>query len=332
MTNGADGRDGAQNSRESLIRALAETQGGHVSREQLHALCLSNDAIKHLIKRGLLIRVHRGVYAVGHLPRLPLARAHAALLAVGDRSALGLDSAGTYWGVHPAWRFPLEVVTPLDRRPKGIRVHNITTLARADIHVDPQSRVRVTSAARTALDLTPRLSDRLANRMVRDLRIRRKLTRAELRSIIVRNPKHPGTGRLKLILLGSQREPTRSELEDAYMRIVRRHNLPVPEINRHVLGYRVDFLYREHKLIVEVDGYDAHSDPQQLRIVGATARSSSPPESARSVSPTTTASILPTSWRAPFWRRSPDGPDRAAILGGRYVQGLPCLPQGSELR
>jgi very-short-patch-repair endonuclease len=262
VTHGPNSRPDANNSPDPSIRALAETQGGYVKSEQLHALGLSKDAVHHRVTRGFLIRVYRGVYAVGHLPRPPLARAHGALLAVGERSALSHHSAGSYWAVHTFWRPTFEVITPLDRRPKGVIVHHCTTLTRADIHLE--AGLRITSAARTALDLTPRLDDRRANRMVRDLRIRRKLTRAQLRSVIDRNPNHRGATRLKLILLGSQREPTRSELEDIYLQIVRRWHLPVPEINVHVNGHRVDFLYREQRLIVEVDGYDAHSDPAQF--------------------------------------------------------------------
>jgi hypothetical protein len=245
MSNAPNGRYSAQNLHEGVIRAVAEGQGGHITRAQLHQLGLTDDAIKHLIRRGFLLRVYHGVYAVGHLPQLPLDRAHAALLAVGTRSALGLGSAGSY-------------------RPKGIIVHRCTSLTRADIHIDPRTRVRVTSAARTALDLTPRLSDKRAARMARDLRIRRVTTLPQLRDVIRRNPRHPGTQRLQKIVLGSQRQPTRSDLEDAFMAIVTAFNLPVPEINEHVNGERVDFLYREHRLIVEVDGYDAHSDPVQF--------------------------------------------------------------------
>jgi hypothetical protein len=264
MSNAPNGRYSAQNLHEGVIRAVAEGQGGHITRAQLHQLGLTDDAIKHLIRRGFLLRVYHGVYAVGHLPQLPLDRAHAALLAVGTRSALGLGSAGSYWEVFSYWRPTFEVITPLRRRPKGIIVHRCTSLTRADIHIDPRTRVRVTSAARTALDLTPRLSDKRAARMARDLRIRRVTTLPQLRDVIRRNPRHPGTQRLQKIVLGSQRQPTRSDLEDAFMAIVTAFNLPVPEINEHVNGERVDFLYREHRLIVEVDGYDAHSDPVQF--------------------------------------------------------------------
>lgn len=241
---------------------MAEAQGGHIERGQLRALGLTPSAIAHLVRRGLLIRVHQGVYAVGHRPRQPLDRAHGVLLAVGERSALGHRSAGSYWEIFATWQFPLEVVTPLKRRPSAIIVHHCTTLTRADIHA--VDGLRVTSAARTALDLTPRLNDARATRMVNDLRIRRKLTRGQLRSVIKRNPHHPGTRRLTQILAGSQREPTRSELEDAYLRIIVAAGLPLPEVNVHVHGHRVDFYYREQRLIVEVDGYSAHSHPRQF--------------------------------------------------------------------
>ncbi|MBO0769763.1 MAG: type IV toxin-antitoxin system AbiEi family antitoxin domain-containing protein, partial [Solirubrobacterales bacterium] len=64
-----------------------------ITRAQLHALGFSDHAIAHRVRRGSLIRVYRGVYAIGHLPTQPLDRAHAALLAVGERSALSHASA-----------------------------------------------------------------------------------------------------------------------------------------------------------------------------------------------------------------------------------------------
>ena len=35
--------------------------------------------------------------------------------------------------------------------------------------------------------------------------------------------------------------------------------LPRPEPQQRVRGYRVDFFWPEHRLVVEVDGYEAHS-------------------------------------------------------------------------
>jgi very-short-patch-repair endonuclease len=53
-------------------------------------------------------------------------------------------------------------------------------------------------------------------------------------------------------------EATRSELEDLFLRLCRRHHLPTPEVNVRVGGHEVDFLWRPQRLIVETDGYRFH--------------------------------------------------------------------------
>ena len=40
-------------------------------------------------------------------------------------------------------------------------------------------------------------------------------------------------------------EPTRSELEDLFLRLCERHRLPKPEVNVQVGPYEVDFLWRD---------------------------------------------------------------------------------------
>lgn len=55
---------------------------------------------------------------------------------------------------------------------------------------------------------------------------------------------------------GSDR--TRSDLERAFLRLCRRHRLPTPEVNVCAGRHRVDFLWRERRLIVETDGYRYH--------------------------------------------------------------------------
>ena len=53
--------------------------------------------------------------------------------------------------------------------------------------------------------------------------------------------------------------PTRSELERRFNWAMRKAGLPVPLANEDVLGEEVDFVWREHGLIVEVDGWRFHS-------------------------------------------------------------------------
>jgi very-short-patch-repair endonuclease len=63
---------------------------------------------------------------------------------------------------------------------------------------------------------------------------------------------------LRPLLEVAQPEPTRSELEDAFLKLLRRHRLPVPKMNVHVCGHRVDAYFAQQRLIVELDGWDTH--------------------------------------------------------------------------
>ena len=56
--------------------------------------------------------------------------------------------------------------------------------------------------------------------------------------------------------------PTRSWLERRFLRMCRRHDLPEPEVNVYVGPHEVDFLWRDRELIVETDGWEAHSGRQ----------------------------------------------------------------------
>ena len=43
------------------------------------------------------------------------------------------------------------------------------------------------------------------------------------------------------------------------MDLIRRAGLPAPETNQRVEGYEVDLVWREQRLIAEIDGYAFHS-------------------------------------------------------------------------
>ena len=52
--------------------------------------------------------------------------------------------------------------------------------------------------------------------------------------------------------------PTRSQLEDEFVAFTERFGLPRPAINVFVAGYLVGALFREQRVIVELDGYGYH--------------------------------------------------------------------------
>ena len=52
--------------------------------------------------------------------------------------------------------------------------------------------------------------------------------------------------------------PTRSELERRFLALVRDAGLPVPLVNHRVGAVEADFVWPEHRVIVETDGYAYH--------------------------------------------------------------------------
>ena len=166
--------------RDIALTRLAGKQWGHVGHEQLVALGFTRRQIALAIKRCRLIPVFRGVYAVGHPRPEAIARAAAALLACGGAAMLGHFSAAALWEMGPKWPAVPEVVVPAKRRPTGIRVHIHRTLESRDIR--RHRGIRVTSPARTLLDIAPRLTKPQLERAANEARLQRHLRVATSRT------------------------------------------------------------------------------------------------------------------------------------------------------
>jgi Transcriptional regulator, AbiEi antitoxin/Protein of unknown function (DUF559) len=236
------------------IAALAARQRGYVTRPQLLDLGLGNAAIKYRVAKGTLIPVHTGVYAVGHAPLAGADRACAAVLACGPGAVLSHASAASLWELDNRWKAPFEVIVETGRRRPGIRTHRAQLTGR---DVRRHNGIRVTSPARTILDIAPGLTEKALKRGINELRIARRLRVADLAELLERRPRHPGASRVSA-LIHTSRGPTRSELEDAFLDLSTRFGLPLAEVNARVAGYEVDALFRAERVIVELDGYEFH--------------------------------------------------------------------------
>jgi hypothetical protein len=242
---------------DKVIAALTRRQHGHVTRGQLLALGLGEDAIDYRLKVRRLIPVHAGVYAVGHVSATPVARAAAAVLACGEGAALSHGSAASLWGFFNRWGESYEVIATSARRRPGIRVHRSATVTRRDL--TRQLGIRVTTPARTVLDISPRLTDKRLTRVVNDACHARQLNLSDLAEVLTRNPFHPGAKRLTPFVK-APRGMTRSELEDAFVAFAQRYGLPAPAINTHVNGHEADALFEHERVIVEIDSWEFHRD------------------------------------------------------------------------
>jgi hypothetical protein len=216
---------------------------------------LSDGGIAWRVTVGRLHRVFRGVYSVGRPPTSPLEWASAAVLACGPGAALSHSSAMGLWGYWRQWDRPYEVTVVGDRRTRGIRVHRSTTLRRQD--VTRQLGIRVTTPARTALDMAPRLNDRSLKRAVNNMLNSLWATEGQFAETIARHPAAAGATRIAK-LLGLPGTPTRSGWEDDFPVFCKRYGLPMPVMGAPLFGYIVDALFVRERVIVELDSWAFH--------------------------------------------------------------------------
>jgi predicted transcriptional regulator of viral defense system len=155
-----------------LVSTLAASQHGVVARGQLRALGLTESGITRRVDAGRLHRVHRGVYADGHPALGARGRWMAAVLACGPEAALSHASAAALWGLRPSAATEIAVTVPANvtRTVAGVRVHRARSLGAADVaaHHD----IRVTSPARTILDLAATFPPRAIERLLQSPRTR----------------------------------------------------------------------------------------------------------------------------------------------------------------
>jgi very-short-patch-repair endonuclease len=241
---------------EPAALALAARQHGVLSSAQLAAAGLGRGWVRHRVARGWLRRLHRGVYLVGPL-EAEYSRAMAAVLAVGPGAVLSHYPAAVLWALRPTREGAMHVTTgQRDRRGRpGITIH------RAMLHPKDLTRrqgIPTTSAARTILDIAATEPTTELERAFNEAGLQRRISPRSLNEQFSRYPHHKGTAALRQ-LLASEPRLTRSDAEILVLDLIRRAQLPRPETNTRIEGYEVDLVWRERKLIVEIDSWAFHS-------------------------------------------------------------------------
>jgi very-short-patch-repair endonuclease len=246
---------------EREIGQIAARQRALITRSQLTSLGLSRAAIDHAIVRGRLHRRHHAVYSLVPFRALPpLATELAAILACGEGALLSHHSAAAVWGIRPSFDGLIHVTAigrDAGRDRGGIRAHRVSSLDPRDIRRFQE--IPITSPARALLDITPDLSDREVERALDEALIRRLVSHAAVKAVLAAYPNRRGVARLRALAdPGRPTSETRSGGEEALLALLRRGDIPAPEVNALVGGYVADFVWREQQVIVELDGYDYH--------------------------------------------------------------------------
>jgi hypothetical protein len=188
-----------------------------VTRGQLLAAGLTRDHIKGRIRSGVLHRVHRGVYRVGHRAPSVEARYMAAVLACGEGALLSGRVAGWLLGLLKGGPPPAEVTAPRQRGVAGVRTRCDRGLHRRDATV--WRGIPTTTVARTPVDLAAVLdSDDLA-RACHEAGVRQGTTPRQVETVLARRPNAPGAARLRRILHGDARV-TLSKLEKRFLELL----------------------------------------------------------------------------------------------------------------
>lgn len=237
---------------DARLAALARRQHGVVTLGQLAALGLRRSAVAERARRGRLHRVHRGVYAVGHLALTRNGRFMAAVLACGDGAALSHFSAAVLWAILDDRGQRIHVTAEKQRRCRGIVVHH----APLDGERVRRQGIVVTTPARTIVDL----ADVVAKRRT----LERAIDEAEYLRLdwTQTAPRHGrrGSGLLSSVLAVHEPGTTRtlSQFEEEFLAFCHDCGFPRPEVNYRIEGYLCDFVWERHRVIVETDGRQAH--------------------------------------------------------------------------
>lgn len=241
---------------DSLIAEIASRAHGVVSRAGLIRAGLTEEHIKVRARRGALIRVHRGIYRVGHAAPSAHATLIAAVLACGEGAVLSGRAAAWLLGLVGGDAPPPEVICSTKRRLDGVRTR------RARKRIDPRdvtiaAGIPTTTPARTLVDLAAELHESALARACHAAGVRHRTAPRDIEDVLARRPTAPGSKRLRAVIHGAP--VSLSKLEASFIALLNRSGLPLPVTNRLSGGKRVDCRWPVHRLVVELDSYAFHN-------------------------------------------------------------------------
>ena len=180
----------------------------------------------------------------------------AAVRACGERALLSGRAAAYLWGLIKGSPPPPEVTAPTQRRVPGVR----TRRAKSGIDRRDATTCRgipITTVPRTIVDLAATLPPPDLARAVHEAVVRHKIKPHHVEAVLGRSPNAPGATTLRRVLRGDERVLL-SQLEHAFIELLRANNLPLPQTNRHKGAHWVDCRWPERKLTIELDSYAFH--------------------------------------------------------------------------
>lgn len=257
-----------------LILALACEQHGVVGRKQLLDLGFDPEMVKKRVTTKRLIPLFPGTYAVGHAQITQRGWWRAAVLTGGSCAALSHKSAAALWGILPAPgtieilrssspNRPNSKLNRSGRRP-ALTIHRSRVFGPSEYEI--LDGIRVTSVARTFLDIAPRLSVRKLESALTEAERLHIVQIEPLREAAMRGKGWPGSRKLRQVLEGWDPHSldARTDLELAFVAMCREYDVVLPELNVWVNGFLVDGFWPSKRLVVELDSQRYHRSTWQF--------------------------------------------------------------------
>jgi very-short-patch-repair endonuclease len=247
---------------------LARDQHGVLTRRDLLALGFTEKGIKHRVASGRLHPISSGIYAVGRPELTPHGRWMAAVLVCGDGAALSHRSAAELWGIgyEEKGRIDVTVARRCEIKRSGLKVRSRPKLPERS--VVRRFEIPVTNPTQTLVDLATELKPMRLERAVNQADVHDLVDPETLRRSLDAYVGMPGARTLRTMLDRHTFRLSDSDLEIYFRPLALAAGFPVPLTKQWVLGFKVDFHFPDHGLIVETDGLRYHRTPaQQARMV-----------------------------------------------------------------
>lgn len=254
---------------EGKVRRFARDHFGLIDRGTALAVGMTDDVIQHQVQLGRWETVHAGVYYLNVTPRTWQTDVLAAVLAGGPLALASHLTACRLWDLDGVNSRIIELTVPHDDRPlpEGVMVHR----TRRALTLDAAQGIPATTPERTIQDLAGILpfpvlekaymsalhhGHTTADRMVEQLKTQGG------RGV-------RGTRKLRKVIPLAEDGRTGGGSEVELRQLIRQAPVPPPVHQLRIplpTGSNAypDFSWPDRMKIVEVDGFDSHSTPEQL--------------------------------------------------------------------
>jgi hypothetical protein len=252
---------------DGAIAERARKSLGLLTIRQLDAMGVTRQRRRTLVARGTLVPLGRGVFRhcawSGSWEQLVLA----AVLEAGPGAVASHLAAAALWRFEGMGRGPLEVTVPVSRHPVPDHgtIHRSRDLVAADI--EPRAPIPMTTAVLTLVDIAPLVAESRLEAVLDHAERRGTIWRPHLRwrlQELARQGRSGVPAVRRLLDRTEGRGLGETWLEQEGLRLIAHAGLPVPrcqvELRKAGGGIaRVDLLWDEVRLVVELDGHGTHA-------------------------------------------------------------------------